>query len=100
MLSRSYVAAVVLVAGFTGCAPRVRPLAGTPAPARLPLAELPAGRQRIDFRWEYRNAAAIEITGFSAENREGRTLLELLPGNATNGMLEVYRNIVETAHEP
>jgi PAS domain-containing protein len=50
----------------------------------------------VDFRWEYRNAAAMEITGFSAANREGRTLLQLLPGNATNGMLAIYRNIVET----
>jgi diguanylate cyclase (GGDEF)-like protein/PAS domain S-box-containing protein len=50
----------------------------------------------VDFRWEYRNAAAIEITGFSDENREGRTLLELLPENATNGMLANFRAVVET----
>jgi len=36
-----------------GCGPRARPLVGAPAPAVLPRAELPAGRQRYDFRWEY-----------------------------------------------
>ena len=43
--------AVALVA--TACPPRVRPLVGVPAPAVLPRAELPTGRQRYDFRWEY-----------------------------------------------
>lgn len=45
-----------------GCAPRVRPLAGAPAPetARLPRIELAATPQRIVFRWRY------EEEGFSA----------------------------------
>lgn len=55
MLSRASLAAVLVIAGFTSCAPRARPLTGAPAPARLPAAQLPAGRQRIDFRWEYRD---------------------------------------------
>ena len=44
------------------CAPRARPLAGAPAPVavRLPRAELPAGPQRVVFRWRY------EEDGFSA----------------------------------
>lgn len=35
-----------------GCAPRLAPLAGAPAPARLPDAALPAGRHKIVFRWQ------------------------------------------------
>jgi len=37
------------------CAPRLRPLAGAPAPIRLPRAELPAGHRRIVFTWELRD---------------------------------------------
>jgi hypothetical protein len=35
-----------------GCAPRVRPLPGAPAPAVLPTGQLPPGRRLIVFRWE------------------------------------------------
>ena len=35
------------------CAPRARPLSGTPVPARLPAAQLSPERQRLDFRWEF-----------------------------------------------
>ncbi len=35
------------------CAPRVRPLVGLPAPARIPSPALPPGHARIVFRWEY-----------------------------------------------
>lgn len=44
------------------CAPRARPLLGAPAPAtaRLPRVELPAGSQRVVFRWRYQE------DGFSA----------------------------------
>lgn len=55
MSSRSLLGLLALAAGAASCAPRARPLAGAPAPARLPSTELPAGRQRIDFRWEYRD---------------------------------------------
>jgi hypothetical protein len=34
------------------CAPRLRPLTGAPAPARLPSAELPRAQHLIVFRWE------------------------------------------------
>jgi hypothetical protein len=37
------------------CAPRLRPLAGAPAPARFPTAELPPGYSRIVFEWELRD---------------------------------------------
>jgi diguanylate cyclase (GGDEF)-like protein/PAS domain S-box-containing protein len=50
----------------------------------------------VDFRWEFVNSAAVDINGFSAEEQMGHTLMELLPGNGPNGMLEIYRNIVET----
>jgi hypothetical protein len=47
----------VLALGVTAgsCAPRLRPLAGAPAPARLPAAELPPGYRRIVFTWELRD---------------------------------------------
>lgn len=34
------------------CTPRLRPLGGTPAPARMPLTELAAGHRQIEFDWE------------------------------------------------
>jgi hypothetical protein len=37
------------------CAPRLRPLPGTPAPITLPAAELPDGHRRIVFDWELRD---------------------------------------------
>lgn len=47
------VCAVALL--VTACPPRARPLVGVPAPVALPRAELPPGRQRLDFRWEYQD---------------------------------------------
>ncbi len=35
-----------------GCVPKLKPLAGAPAPARLPDAALPAGRHKVVFRWQ------------------------------------------------
>lgn len=55
MHSMVLVAALAVAALASACAPRARPLGGAPVAARLPAAELPAGRQRIDFRWEYRD---------------------------------------------
>lgn len=48
--------AVAMAAPLMACAPRLRPLTGAPAPARLPSAELPAGHNRIVFRWELDDA--------------------------------------------
>jgi len=45
-------ALAAFVAG-TACAPRAGSLKGVPAPARFPATELPRGRQRIVFRWDY-----------------------------------------------
>ena len=48
------VAALVATAALVAaCAPRARPLAGAPVTTRLPAAQLPAERQRLDFRWEF-----------------------------------------------
>jgi hypothetical protein len=50
------VLAAIVFAGVAGsCAPRLRPLAGVPAPARLPTAELAPGHRRIVFNWELRD---------------------------------------------
>ena len=46
--------AALAVAVGLACAPRARPLGGTPVPeVRLPNTRLPAGHRRIIFRWEY-----------------------------------------------
>ena len=50
-------AALVLV--VAACGPRARPLVGVPAPAVLPRAELPEGRTRYDFRWEYEDGDLV-----------------------------------------
>jgi len=55
-------AAIVLAlyVGATGCAPRVAPLKGAPAPARtLPVIELAPGHRRIVFRWDYEENSLI-----------------------------------------
>ena len=49
----------LLVLLVAGCAPRARPLVGVPAPAVLPRTELPPGRQRYDFRWEYEDGDLV-----------------------------------------
>jgi hypothetical protein len=51
----SAIAGVALTAVAVSCAPRLRPLRGTPTPARLPAAELPPGHRRIVFNWELRD---------------------------------------------
>lgn len=45
----------VVTLAIAGCAPRLRPLAGAPAPVRLPMVELPQGHRRIVFTWEMRD---------------------------------------------
>lgn len=45
---------IMLVAA--GCAPRLRPLPGAPAPAVLPRAELPPVRRLVVFRWQLDDA--------------------------------------------
>ncbi|HET7457683.1 MAG TPA: hypothetical protein VFJ74_08500 [Gemmatimonadaceae bacterium] len=52
-------AATSALALLAGCGPRARPLVGVPAPAVLPRAELPPGRQRYDFRWEYQDGDVV-----------------------------------------
>lgn len=42
-----------LALAASACAPRVRPLVGTPVVARLPDSSLPPGHTRLVFRWEY-----------------------------------------------
>ena len=51
---------VSLCALTLGCAPRAKPLVGTPAPERkLPRIEIPPGHRRIVFRWDYEENALI-----------------------------------------
>lgn len=44
---------VALALAVAACAPRVRPLVGTPVVDRLPESTLPPGHTRLVFRWEY-----------------------------------------------
>ena len=54
----------VLALGAASCAPRARPLAGAPVPElRLPAAQLPAGSQRMLFRWKYEEADGFRASG-------------------------------------
>jgi hypothetical protein len=47
-------ATLATVVALGGCAPRAKPLEGTPAPAmRVPGGQLPSGRTQTTFRWEY-----------------------------------------------
>jgi PAS domain-containing protein len=50
----------------------------------------------VDFRWEFANSAASLITGRSPDDLVGRTLMDVLPDHGPSGMLETYRQIVET----
>lgn len=42
----------IALASLVGCARRLRPLPGAPAPTVLPRAELPAVHRQVVFRWE------------------------------------------------
>lgn len=55
----SRVSVLVLIAVVVACAPRLRPLPGTPTPVQLPNSELPAGHHRILFRWELVDADLV-----------------------------------------
>ena len=58
MKSAALLALVTLAA--SACAPRARPLAGTPSPERkLPVIEIPSGHRRLVFRWDYEENALI-----------------------------------------
>jgi signal transduction histidine kinase len=50
----------------------------------------------VDFEWVYANDAAALITAFTKEDLVGHRLLEVLPDHGPSGMLDVYRQVVET----
>jgi hypothetical protein len=51
---RAPVTLAALVVAAVACAPALQPLSGAPVPSEsLPVAALPAGHQRIVFRWQY-----------------------------------------------
>jgi diguanylate cyclase (GGDEF)-like protein len=50
----------------------------------------------VDFRWEFANEPQAVIVGVARERFVGRTLLEVLPQNGPSGLLDVYRNVVES----
>lgn len=48
----TWLASTLAILGASGCAPRLEPLRGVPAPAvALPRAELPAGHHQVVFDW-------------------------------------------------
>jgi hypothetical protein len=54
---RTAAIAAVLVPLAGACAPRARPLAGTPVPAaRVPTAAVPPGHHHVVFRWRYEDS--------------------------------------------
>ena len=50
---RGAIALLLAVLALSGCAPRIRPLAGLPSTLPLPRTALPPGHSRLVFRWEY-----------------------------------------------
>ena len=50
----------------------------------------------VDFRWEFANTAAGEFVGFAPSDLTGRSMLELFPHQATNGMMDIYRRVIGT----
>lgn len=53
-------AVLIAASALAACAPRARPLAGTPAPGRaLPVIELSPGHRRLVFRWDYEENSLI-----------------------------------------
>ena len=64
--------------------PNDRPGAGGPAPA---------GRV-IDFEWIYTNPAAERLVGRAHEALVGRRLLDVMPANREEGLLDAYVGVV------
>ena len=50
----------------------------------------------VDFRWEFANTAASEVTGYSSDDLVGQTLLTVLPHHGPSGMLATYCAVVDT----
>jgi len=50
----------------------------------------------VDFRVELVNAAACEVNELTREQQEGRLLCELFPEHRTSGLLDEYRELVES----
>jgi hypothetical protein len=50
---RRIASTMLLAIVASSCAPRLRPLTGTPVPARIPTGALPRERQRVVFNWQY-----------------------------------------------
>jgi hypothetical protein len=59
-------------------------------PAAL-LTPIRVGGEVVDFRFDYCNAATVDIAGRPGGALIGRTLLELYPSFATNGYFDAYR---------
>ena len=58
-MKRAALLALVTLAA-SACAPRARPLIGTPSPERkLPVIQIPFGHRRLVFRWDYEENALI-----------------------------------------
>lgn len=49
-----------------------------------------------DFEWTLANAIGIQLLGKSEENLLQRRLLEVIPGNMSEELVEVYKDVVET----
>ena len=50
----------------------------------------------VDFRWTYANANNAVMTGFHAEQLMGRRLLEIFPQQRPAGMVDRYRQVLES----
>lgn len=50
----------------------------------------------VDFQWQFVNDVAEEILGFGSEELLQHKLLDVLPHNATDGLFDNYKQVVET----
>ena len=50
----------------------------------------------VDFTWTLANTISVEMTGYSEADLIGKRLLELIPETRTDGLFDIYKQVVET----
>lgn len=50
----------------------------------------------VDFEWILANMVSLKSSGLTEKNVIGKHLLDLMPGNKTEGLFDIYKEVVET----
>lgn len=50
----------------------------------------------VDFEWILANMVSLKSSGLVEKNVIGKHLLDLMPGNKTEGLFDIYKEVVET----